>query len=100
LRFDADMEKVVGRLSLEQTVSATRWQAGVQIPGGYVLRDANGQAIAYVYSRATETDARRAKVLTEDEAAASPSISRACRNYWGIRNEGSETRTGEIEHAN
>jgi hypothetical protein len=39
-----------------------------KIPGGFVVRDANGQALAYVYSRATETDAMQAKVLTEDEA--------------------------------
>jgi len=39
-----------------------------KIPGGFVVRDANGQALAYVYSRASETDAMRAKVLTEDEA--------------------------------
>jgi hypothetical protein len=32
------------------------------------VRDANGQAIAYVYSRATETEALQAKVLTKDEA--------------------------------
>jgi hypothetical protein len=32
------------------------------------VRDANGQALAYAYSRATETDARQAKVLTDDEA--------------------------------
>jgi hypothetical protein len=38
-----------------------------KMPGGYVVRDANGQALAYVYSRATETDAMQAKVLTEDE---------------------------------
>jgi K+/H+ antiporter YhaU regulatory subunit KhtT len=37
-------------------------------PGGHVVRDANGQALAYVYSRATETDAMQAKVLTDDEA--------------------------------
>ena len=43
------------------------WKAD-KIAGGYVVRDANGQAIAYVYSRATETDAMQAKVLTEDEA--------------------------------
>jgi hypothetical protein len=43
------------------------WKAE-KIAGGYVVRDANGQAIAYVYSRATETDAMQAKVLTEDEA--------------------------------
>jgi hypothetical protein len=39
-----------------------------KMPGGYVVRDANGQALAYVYSRATETDAMQAKVLTDDEA--------------------------------
>jgi hypothetical protein len=31
-----------------------------KMPGGYVVRDANGQALAYVYSRAND--------LTEDEA--------------------------------
>jgi putative Mg2+ transporter-C (MgtC) family protein len=30
-RIDADVEKIVGRLSLEPTVSAARWQADVQI---------------------------------------------------------------------
>jgi hypothetical protein len=38
------------------------------IPGGYVVRDANGQSIACVYSRETEAEARQAKVLTKDEA--------------------------------
>ena len=32
------------------------------------MRDTNGQALAYVYNRATETDALQAKVLTDDEA--------------------------------
>jgi hypothetical protein len=27
------------------------------MPGGYVVRDANGQALVYVYSRATEAEA-------------------------------------------
>ena len=44
------------------------WTAD-KMPGGYVVRDANGQALAYIYSRATETDAMQAKVLTEDEGA-------------------------------
>jgi hypothetical protein len=39
-----------------------------KIPRGYVVRDANGQAIAYVYSRENEAEARQAKVLTSDEA--------------------------------
>ena len=43
------------------------WKAE-KIPGGYVVRDTNGQAIAYVYSRASETDTLQAKVLTDDEA--------------------------------
>ena len=43
------------------------WRAD-RIPGGYVVRDANGQALAYVYSRATEAEALQAKVLTADEA--------------------------------
>jgi hypothetical protein len=37
-------------------------------PGGYVVRDANGQALAYVYSRDNEDEARQAKVLTKDAA--------------------------------
>jgi hypothetical protein len=38
------------------------------MPGGYVVRDANGQALAYIYSRDNEAEARRAKTLTMDEA--------------------------------
>ena len=33
------------------------WRAD-RIPGGYVVRDANGQAIAYIYSREDEAEAR------------------------------------------
>jgi hypothetical protein len=36
------------------------WRAE-KIPGGYLVRDANGQALAYVYSRADETVAMQAK---------------------------------------
>jgi hypothetical protein len=43
------------------------WRAD-KMPGGYVVRDANGQAIAYLYSRDNEGGARQAKVLTADEA--------------------------------
>jgi hypothetical protein len=38
------------------------------MPGGYVVRDATGQAMAFVYSRDGEAEARQAKVLTADEA--------------------------------
>jgi hypothetical protein len=43
------------------------WRAE-RIAGGYVVRDANGQALAYVYSRANAAGAMQAKVLTEDDA--------------------------------
>jgi hypothetical protein len=38
-----------------------------KIPAGYVVRDANGQALAWVYSRADPTEAAQAKVLSADE---------------------------------
>jgi K+/H+ antiporter YhaU regulatory subunit KhtT len=38
------------------------------MPGVYIVRDATGQALAYMYSRETEADARQAKALTADEA--------------------------------
>jgi K+/H+ antiporter YhaU regulatory subunit KhtT len=43
------------------------WRAD-KIAGGYVVRDASGQAIAYLYSRENADEARQAKVLTKDEA--------------------------------
>jgi hypothetical protein len=39
-----------------------------RIPGDLKVVDANGQSLAYVYSRESPTDARTAGVLTEDEA--------------------------------
>jgi hypothetical protein len=39
-----------------------------RMPGGYVVRDTNGQQLAWVYARASEAEARQAKVLTMDEA--------------------------------
>jgi K+/H+ antiporter YhaU regulatory subunit KhtT len=45
----------------------TPWRAD-PMPGGYVVRDANGQALVYLYSRDNEDEARQAKVLTKDEA--------------------------------
>jgi len=43
------------------------WRAD-KMPGGYVVRDANGQALVYLYSRESEAEAMQAKVLTADEA--------------------------------
>jgi K+/H+ antiporter YhaU regulatory subunit KhtT len=39
-----------------------------KMPGGYVVGDASGQSIAFVYSRDNPDEARQAKVLTADEA--------------------------------
>jgi hypothetical protein len=38
------------------------WHAD-PIPGGYVVRDANGQALAFVYSRDSDAQVRIAKAL-------------------------------------
>jgi hypothetical protein len=43
------------------------WRAE-PIPGGYVVGDANGQALTYLYSRDNPTEALLAKMLTKDEA--------------------------------
>jgi hypothetical protein len=43
------------------------WHAD-PMPGRYVVRDANGQALAYIYSRDNEAKARQANVLTKHEA--------------------------------
>ena len=40
----------------------------VSLPGGFKVVDAQGQSLAYVYSRESEVSARIAGVLTEDEA--------------------------------
>ena len=39
-----------------------------QIPGGFKVLDASGQALVYVYARETKAEADIAKVLTFDEA--------------------------------
>jgi hypothetical protein len=43
------------------------WQVE-QIPGGFKVLDASGQALAYIYARETKAEADIAKVLTLDEA--------------------------------
>jgi hypothetical protein len=63
---------------------------GCGIPGGYVVKDANGQPLAYVYARESKADADTAKVLTMGKssprglqhrkaagAVAHPAVSRA-----------------------
>jgi len=43
------------------------WRAE-KFSGGYVVRDATGFAVAYVYGRSTEAEAMEAKQMTMDEA--------------------------------
>jgi hypothetical protein len=43
------------------------WQVE-QIPGGYKVLDANGEALVYVYACETSNEANIAGVLTFDEA--------------------------------
>ena len=43
------------------------WRAD-KIAGGYVVRDSNDQALAYIYYRENDADARQFKELTSDEA--------------------------------
>ena len=43
------------------------WRAD-KIAGGYVVRDCNDQALAYIYSRENDADALQFKELTSDEA--------------------------------
>ena len=39
-----------------------------ELEQGFVVEDANGQAVAYTYFRRDENEARQARVLTRDEA--------------------------------
>jgi hypothetical protein len=39
-----------------------------EIPGGYKVKDANRQSLAYIYGRETRADADIANLLTMDEA--------------------------------
>jgi hypothetical protein len=52
-----------------------------QIPGGYKVKDANGQSLAYVYGRDTRADADTAHVLTMDEARRIASAIAKLPNY-------------------
>jgi hypothetical protein len=51
--------------------------APTRLPSGYVVRDANGQALVHVCSRYNEAEALHAKVLTKDEAPGLPSTGKA-----------------------
>jgi hypothetical protein len=66
----------------------TPWRAD-KTAGGYVVRDATEQALAYLYAREKEDEARQVKVLTPTRRGASLSISRGCRSCLGRGASGS-----------
>ena len=51
----------------------------------FIVRDANGQARSYVYFEEEPGRRAAAKLLTRDEARASPVTSPSCRSYWAGR---------------
>src|SRR6202162_5919305 len=57
------------RLDAAKRLSDTSEEERVEkIPGGYVVRDANGQGVMYVYCIADRADALQVNVLTDAEA--------------------------------
>jgi len=54
-----------------------------KISGGYVVRDANGQALAYLYSRDNDAEARQARCSRRTRRDGSPSTSRGLPELLG-----------------
>jgi hypothetical protein len=51
------------------------WHAD-KMPGGYVVRDANGQAPAYLYSRDNPVEAQQAKMLADEARRIAMNVAR------------------------
>jgi hypothetical protein len=69
------------------------WRAD-KIPGGYVARDANGQALVCVYSRENEAEARQAKVLTARQGAADRHQRRKRVLTWQTKSKSGDSSKG------
>ena len=75
------------------------WSAEL-IPGGFVVKDATGQSLAYVYARESKAQADTAKVLTMDEARRVGCRTLETRKLWPnspwlAREAGKGPRAGE-----
>ena len=62
-----------------------------EIPGGYKVKDASGQSLAYVYGRETKANADTAHVLTMDEARRIASNIAKLPDYLAASPEGVDT---------
>ena len=71
-----------------------------RIPGGYVVKDATGQSLAYVYARETERDAQIANVLTMDEARRVASSIAKPERSDGIKKNFDPTARASDPHTN
>jgi hypothetical protein len=60
-----------------------------EIAVGYVVKNANGQSLAYVYGRESRADADTAKVLTMDETRRIASNIARLPNYLAANPRGS-----------
>ena len=63
-----------------------------QIPGGFKVKGANGQSLAYVYGRESKADADIANVLTMDEARRMASNIVKLPNYLAANPEAHDLR--------
>jgi hypothetical protein len=64
-------ETQASKARLNDAPPSPPWRAE-KFSGGYVVRDATGLAVAYVYGRSTEDEAVEAKQMTMDEANDEP----------------------------
>src|SRR5262249_2785153 len=115
-RVDADVEKIVGRLSLEQTVSAARWQAELRLddedrhatnlsagphPDPHPGPAAGGRASGAVKPGSMRSPLGQAHRLSRPRRLLARAFGRAgagsARNSWGARARGWRGQAGRLD---